>query len=37
MKIFFAGENGKKHIIRKLANVNIFSGGGRAVTGFKPH
>lgn len=28
MKIFLAGENGKKRIIRKFANVNIFSGGG---------
>jgi hypothetical protein len=30
MKIFLAGENRKKHIIRKLANVNIFSGGGES-------
>ena len=30
MKIFLAGENGKRHIIRKLANVNIFSGGGES-------
>lgn len=27
MKIFLAGENGKKRLIRKLADVNIFSGG----------
>jgi hypothetical protein len=34
MKIFLAGENGKERLIRKLADVNIFSGGGRPVTGF---
>lgn len=28
MKIFLAGENGKKRIIRELANEAIFSGGG---------
>lgn len=28
MKIFLAGENGEKRLIRKFANVNIFSGGG---------
>jgi hypothetical protein len=28
MKIYLAGENGKNKIIRKFANVNIFSGGG---------
>lgn len=27
MKIFLAGENGKKRIIRKLVNETIFSGG----------
>lgn len=30
MKIFLAGENGKKRLIRKFANVNIFSGGGES-------
>lgn len=28
MKIFLAGENGKKRIIRKIVNETIFSGGG---------
>jgi hypothetical protein len=27
MKIFLAGKNGKERLIRKLADVNIFSGG----------
>ena len=33
MKIFLAGENGKKRLIRKFANVNIFSGEGESRTG----
>jgi hypothetical protein len=30
MKIFLAGGNQKSKIIRKFANVNIFSGGGES-------
>ena len=28
MKIYLAGENGKKRIIGKIVNETIFSGGG---------
>jgi hypothetical protein len=28
MKIFLAGNNGKKRIIRKIVNETILSGGG---------
>ena len=37
MKIFLARENGKKRIIRELANEAIFSGGGRADIGSTLH